>query len=717
MYDQARIDRIYKKTRERAINQPVSDFDVVYHELALTKYHHLPVDERIARSMAGAIVNQRIYIDEDDRIIGRIYHNNVTTPTVTDPELLSLKVADAEAFYPGYRELTKNQLLAFNAPGHIAWDWNVILRYGTEGIRERCNLALERNTDAKSVEFLNGVLILIEGLEKWNELHVSELEARGMTEMTEICRRVPRYPARTFHEAVQSFFMQYIVCMRENPHGGNSPGRLDYYLWPFLEADLKAGRCTLEDARELIDELLLRIDERIHKADGWVESVVIGGSHPNGISAINPLTYIFIEENMKFDITHPAVYVRLPKDPPEDFVKLCAGYMKDGGNRAQLLSDESITRALVKNGVPYDDAVHYYCGGCMEIGIQGKTSDFLFVGYQNMAKFIELSVTGGYCLVKGEKISSYRARGLAAYRDFESFYGDIIAEFKRITYIMFEWQNKKGEDAERVRPAHLVSSMIDSCIYKGRNMHGGGAKYYDYGASVIGFANASDSLYAIKKAVFDEKLCTAEELIAALKANFEGYESLRAMLLKIPKYGQDDVGADAMMSRLVSDVGRIYRNYKNRFGGSGKLVILTFVWAEQCGAILGASADGRLSGRTVAQGVTPQGSAMKCGITAAINSCTSIPHDVFAGGASTMWDLDESFASEEIITALFTSFFGAGGQIFQGNTTDVKALLAARDNPDDYCNLIVRVGGFSARFVNLKKEIQDEIIARFKHSR
>jgi len=361
--------------------------------------------------------------------------------------------------------------------------------------------------------------------------------------------------------------------------------------------------------------------------------------------------------------------------------------------------------------------VDYYCGGCMEVGVQGKTADFLFVGYQNIAKFTELFINGGESTLTGAKVESFRSKGLAAYSDYESFYADYIAEYKRITEMMFKWNDLKGESAEKVRPSYLISSMIADCLHTGRNMHGGGARYYDYGASVIGFANAGDSLYAVKRAVFEDKLCTAKELITAMKANFEGFEELRTRLLKLPKYGQDNAEADAVTARLIGDVGMIYRNCRTRFGGNGKLVILTFVFAPECSEILGASPDGRLAGKIVAQGVTPQGSAMTCGVTAAINSCTSIPFEVFAGGASTMWDLDESFATEEIIKALLTSFFAGGGQIFQGNTTDVATLLKAQEHPEEYYNLVVRVGGFSARFVSLRPALQDEIINRIRHKR
>jgi formate C-acetyltransferase len=246
-------------------------------------------------------------------------------------------------------------------------------------------------------------------------------------------------------------------------------------------------------------------------------------------------------------------------------------------------------------------------------------------------------------------------------------------------------------------------------------MHAGGARYHDYGAAILGIPNAADSLYAIKRAIFEDQICSKEELMDALSKNFEGYEVLRRKLLSLPKYGQEHEGADALANRLSVDLVRSYRAYVNRFGGTSKFILLTFVWAPEAGAELGATPDGRLAGVPVAQSITPQSMSMTKGITAAINSCTTQPFDLFAGGASSMWDLDPSWANEAVIKGLFTSFFEQGGQMFQGNTTDVEELIKAQQNPEAYPHLIVRVGGYSARFVWLNKALQNDVINRYRH--
>lgn len=690
-----------------------------YNAAALGEYKDLPHAEKLARAMAFAIVNQPIYAYEGDRIGGRIYYDRELPVIEECPELDSRSEAHRrflEEFEDG-ADMLECQLITQNTPGHICWFYDKILRYGVEGFRKKFEEALSTAKDKEAEEFYTGVIIMLDALLEFNDKHISEYEKLGNTELAEIMKKVPRKPAESFREAVQAFFMQHLVVMRENGYGGNGPGRLDYYLWPYLDRDIKNGKETLESAKELIDELFLRIDERIHNKDTWVEAIVVGGTHSNGESAVNPLTYIMIESIMDLNITHPSVYIRLPENPPEELLSISAKFMMSGNNRSQILYDPTVIDALVKNGVEYRDAIEYDCGGCMEIGMQGMSSDFLWVGWQNTPKMLELMITDGVCLVSGKQYSLYRFGGLVSYNNFDDFYRDFVKESTRITRAYMREQDIYSELSERNRPSYLLSSMLDNCLERGRNMHGGGAKYHDYGSSQLGMPNVADGLFAIKKAVFEDKICTAEELVAALKANFVGYEALQASLKNYPKYGMDNDEVDELAVRLMSDFSDALLNYRTRFGGRGKPVILTFTFSPIAAKILGATADGRVAHQFVAHGVTPYSGSMKCGLTAAINSCGKLRFDKFSGGASTMWDFDPSFVTEDILKAVLMTFMEKGGQIFQGNTTPVEELIDAKNNPEKYEHLVVRVGGYSARFVHLTPELQDEIIGRMRHTK
>lgn len=712
-----RIVQLEKDALGRGAQQIPSHFQVDLHHAAQTEFAHLPQWEKIARSMAYAMANQDVRVYPEDRIGGHITHNEqrVENPC-PDLDYTAVPRQRFLAEYPDAGELQRLHLITGVSRGHITWHFERILADGIEGLQAQTREALAHAKDEEAEQFYQGVLILLDSVLAFNDKHVAAYEALGNHDLAERMKKVPRHGAETFREAVQAFHMQHICVMAENPFGGNGPGRLDVHLWPYLERDLAAGRCTLEEAREIIDELFLNFEERLYNRDMWVEAIVVGGTHPDGTSAVNPLTYIMVQSVMDLNIIHPGVYVRLPENPPEELITLCAQYMISGGNRAQILYDPAVMGAMMNRGIPFADASQYACGGCMEVSAQGMNSDFLFIGWQNTAKMLELMITGGICLKTGKKISAFLAdKGLAAYDNFEDFYCDFIAEARRLTHIQLHMQDLYSEAAQIARPSYLVSSMVDDCIARGRNMHAGGARYHDYGGTHLAMPNTADGLYAVKEAVFEKKLCTADELIEAMRADFRGYEALQAKLQALPKYGVDHPEADALAQRLFADFADMYLSYHTRWDGRGVPVILTFVYATAAAADLGATPDGRHAGKVVAQGVTPHSSSMTEGVTAAINSCTKMPFGKFAGGASSMWDFDSDWAKEPVICALLKTFIENGGQIFQGNTTPVEEMIRAQENPDEYRNLFVRVGGYSSRFVNLSKELQDEIIHRRRH--
>lgn len=183
----------------------------------------------------------------------------------------------------------------------------------------------------------------------------------------------------------------------------------------------------------------------------------------------------------------------------------------------------------------------------------------------------------------------------------------------------------------------------------------------------------------------------------------------------MPKYGTDNAEIDALARRVASDFSDMYMSYRTRWGGRGKELILTFVYAPAAATVLGATADGKNAGLLIAHGVTPQSSSMTEGITAAINSVGCLDHSKFGGGASTMWDFDSTWVTTEIVEAVIRTFIEKGGQIFQGNTTPLEELIDAQEHPEEHAQLIVRVGGYSARFVTLSRALQNEIIGRIRH--
>lgn len=731
-----RLQRYREQAYARGIGERKSPKEANWTQAFFERYADLPLAERQARSFAYALENEPIYIHPLERLAGQIYqacpgagaldlHGSRDDPRWNDYAVIPVACRRKNDLLPENHRYAR-YFCDGAAPGHVCWDFGRMLKQGARGLIAYCTKARARTHDPRSQEFYTCVEITLSGLIHWVRRHERELRkaaeeeadparTQELIEMADLCARVPEHPATTFREAVQSFLFQHLAVMFENPFGGNGPGRLDYYLWPYLEADLKAGRTTLAEAKELITELFIKLHERIAPADGWVEAVPIGGRNPDGSSAINPLSYMILEVITELKQTHPAVYVRLHRDAPEEFVDLSVQYILKSENRAQIYGDDAIIAALHADGVQIEDARHWTAGGCMEVSPQGCNGDLLFAFAHNVARTLELVLNGGCLLQTGERAIPHR-RTLAEYETFENLYADFAAELRRELTILLRRLDIYLECYATYRPSFLLSSMTHDSLERGRTINEGGARYPDYGGSGVGIPNVGDSLYAIGRAVFDEKQCAGEELLEALKADFVGHERLRAYLLSLPKYGSDCPDADAMVDRVLRTFTDILKAHRNPYGGHCRPIILGFVWVVQHGLQVGAMPDGRRSGRPLAHGLSPQSGAATKGITAAIHSATRLSLQDVGGGGAMMWDLDSAWARPEVVKPLLKTFIDRGGHIFQGNVTPVDRLIEAQKRPEEYRDLMVRVGGYSARFGTLSKETQEEIIQRYRYS-
>lgn len=705
-------------------------------------YADRPLRERQARSLAYAMVREPVLLFPGERLHGMFYHGS--DPQWSDGEWGEHSAAPAAARrvrdevpeiaplanqWPEVEPRPGQSSYLIDGggiPGHIAWNWHLVLEHGIDGLAERHRAARAATDDPEARAYYDGVLILYEAVLEWNARHVAELrrllaeatdpvERARLADSVAVCERVPAYPARTFREAVQSFYFAWLAVMHEVPYGGNSPGRFDWFLWPWLRDELESGAISYQDAGELIAELFIKLDERVHYADGHVNTIVLGGQSPDGSNAVTPLSHLCLEVFEQLDLTHPAVYTRLSEVNPPEWIERSVRFLMTGGNRAQLLIDEAIVAAMSRDGrLPVEDARQYICGGCMELNPHGMNSDEVFSFTWNIPKQVELLVTGGECLTTGQRRLAM-AGSLAECGTFEELYAVFEAELHRTLAAKVRCLDIYSEELARCRPAFLQSSLVHDCLERGRNLQDGGARYNDYGGTPLGLANVADALYAVEQAIYAQRLCAVDELLAALRADFVGHERLHRRLLAFPKYGSGDSGADAMMQRVTASVCAVFEAYPNRFGRPVKPIIFTFTWAPEMGRSLGASPDGRRAGQPIAHGLTPQGIGMADGLASAMLSYGTLPNHLVRGGASTMWDLDGSWVDLPAVRAVVGVFRQLGGQIFQGNTTPVAELLDALDHPEAHPNLIVRVGGYSARFVNLPRPLQLEIVERTRH--
>lgn len=333
----------------------------------------------------------------------------------------------------------------------------------------------------------------------------------------------------------------------------------------------------------------------------------------------------------------------------------------------------------------------------MEPGIQGGSSDLNFAFQWNVA----------LCLERWLKRTSpdHFTTFDALFSEFESVLESELAQLVRCV-------DQTAEAMGRLRPTPLLSTLIDDCLERCRDQQQGGARYPDYGYAPLGITSAADSLFAVRHLIYQEKSLRWETLLAALDANFYGFESLRAELLALPKYGMGNQQADDFCNDVLSMICRVSARFRTIYGGRVRPMIFNFVWTPEASAQLGARADGSRAGEYIGHGMTPRAAAMTAGLTAAMNSCLQLDYEQVSGFATTMWDLDEPAATPPVAAALIETFLAGGGMVMQGNTTSLRQMEEAFEDPSKHPALIVRVGGFSARFSTLSRELQLEIIRR-----
>lgn len=623
---------------------------------------------------------------------------------------------------------------------------------------------------SEKTEFYRSVLISLDALRVLADRYVDmllsasqnapdEQRRHELRMMARVCARVPEEPPETLHEALQAVWFVFVLChstMEFIP-----VGRTDQYLYPFYQADIAAGRLTKPEAEDLITSFLAKFSERVHmnmsdwemhlrdedtqyngvdpnftttagtysnddsynfgtSANHWLCNMILGGVTADGEDATNELTYMILRQWAYLEPVVPVMSVRLNKKTPEALYRLCADILRNGSSEPALYNDEMFIEALQKYGVSARDANDYSNDGCWEVLIPGRTN-FGFCMLQ-VLQMLEYMLQGGKSLVRGA-VEVPDVPPLSVWESFESFYQYFLYLLEDTATKEIRNRLKTIAHRAKIAPSPLLSAFMDDCVARGEEYSVGGARYNMFGTYLTGFANCVDSLAVIKKMVYEEKRYTLADIAQLTRENFAGQEAVRQYFVnRIPKFGNDDPYVDDIAARLLGDFSSIIDRLRvteapGLILGEG---VATFEFFAKWGHDVGASPDGRFSQDPVASNFSPVHGADLLGPTATIRSITAGDLLPYMMGAPLDIEVNPNEvrgdAGLDRMVALIKGFKACGGLILTITGANREQLLAAQKEPEKYRNLRVRLGGLSAYFVTLSKEMQNSIIKRTEHS-
>ena len=579
------------------------------------------------------------------------------------------------------------------------------------------------------IDTTEGVMIYARRLSQYAaELAAKEtnpLRKAELRKISEVNARVPAHKPSTFWEAIQAVWTVESLLMVEENQTGMSIGRVDQYMYPFYRADIDAGRMTEYEAFDLAGCMLIKMSEMM-----WVTSegsskffagyqpfvnMCVGGVTRDGRDATNDLTYLLMDAVRHVRIYQPSLATRVHNKSSLDYLKKIVDVIRACMGFPAVHFDDAHIKMMLAKGVSIEDARDYCIMGCVEPQKSGRLYQWTSTAYTQWPICIELVLNHGIPLWYGKKVCPDKG-SLSAFDTFDKFDAAVKEQIKYIT----KWTGVATVISQRIHrelaPKPLMSLMYEGCMESGKDVSAGGAMY-NFGPGVVwsGLATYTDSMAAIKKLVYDDRKYTLEQLNAALKADFEGYDQIRADCLGAPKYGNDEDYADMIAADLVYFTEAEHRKYKTLYSvlSHGTLSISN---NTPFGKLLGASANGRKAWMPLSDGISPSQGADIKGPTAIIKSVSKMTNDSMNIGMVHNFKLmsgllDTPEGENGIITLIRTACMLGNGEM-QFNYLDNEVLLDAQKHPEKYRSLVVRVAGYSAFFVELCKDVQDEIISR-----
>ena len=604
----------------------------------------------------------------------------------------------------------------YGSVSHLTLDFETVLKCGIYGIEENAKKSLDKYEGTEKESFIRSCLSCIESMKIWHGRYLAALEGmNGYEDNLQNLSRVPFRPATSFYEAVQSIWFTFAfvrLC-------GNWPGigRIDVLLGDYLEKDLADGKLTVDEAREILAHFFIKGCEWICGGDygsgdaQHYQNILLGGIDENGHDVTNTVTYLVLDIIEELGISDFPTSVRIGKNTPEKLLRRVAEVIKLGGGVIAVYNEDLVIESLTSFGYTISDARRFANDGCWEVQVPGETY-FSYVPFDALGIF-------------QQKVMDYYS-GKVVYDDFESLYLRLKDEIRNEVQKIVTERNGIFEDTslpvskwkwKKSPPCTVVSVFERGCIEKGLSYFDGGPVHNVISPHIGGLPDVVNSLYAIKKLVFDDKKFTFTELMRMIENDWNGFETERQYTLnRISYFGNDNDEADFLAARIIDDFADACADAGKHSAYKIPAGVSTFGRQIGWAGYRMATAYGKKANSVLAGNFSPTPGTDKAGATAIIKSyCKTDLKRTVCGAALDVKLLPSAVNGEDginAIVALLRGFVNLGGYFMQLDVADTALLRAAQENPEEYQSLSVRVSGWNARFVTLDKYWQDMIIAQ-----
>jgi len=627
------------------------------------------------------------------------------------------------------------------APGHAILDDKIyrrgFLEVKQEIARRRRELdylddprAYEKNEEYKAMEICCDAIVALAERHAAPARELAEKQSdpsrkAELLKIAEVCSHVPAHAPRNFHEALQGYWFVHLGVITElNTWDSFNPGRLDQHLHPFYVKELEEGTLTREQAEELLQCFWIKFNNQpappkvgvTEEQSGTYTDfalINIGGLKPDGSDAVNDVSYLMLDVVEEMQLIQPSACIQLSKKNPDRFLRRACRVIRTGLGQPSVFNSDVIVEEMLHDGKTMADARAGGPSGCVTVSAFGKESCTL-TGYMNWPKVLELALGDGVDPKTGRQIGPPTGDP----REFQSC-EELFDAYRRQLKYFVDLKIAGNNAIERLfadhMPAPYMSLLINDCVARGRDYHDGGSRYNPTYIQGVGMGTTADSLAAVRALVFEEKALTMEQMLDALKTDFAGCEEIRQTLLnKAPKYGNDDPRADDVAEGIFNTYFDVLNGRPNTKGGKYRVNLLPTTVHIYFGSVVGASANGRKAGEALSEGISPSQGADVRGPTAVLRSAARIDHARTGGTLLNMKFSPQMLDGDglERLADLIRSYFKLDGHHIQFNVVDAATLREAQQQPDRHRNLIVRVAGYSDYFVDVGRDLQNEIISR-----